>query len=109
MTLPFVSDLRTSRGAIPLGDATPAETIEIRAQVLEAWDAVRIRAASSASVSSLKLLALEELYPGIGEPNEYVVKLGGFEVLDEDVTLREAGAVNGTIFLIADRRRRPVQ
>ena len=37
--------------------------LQLRAQVLEAWDAIRIDADPSASVKSLKQLALRELYP----------------------------------------------
>lgn len=57
---------------------------------------------------SVKLCALEELYPEAAAADEFVVKLHGFEVLDEDVSLAEAGVKNGSILLIADRRRRPV-
>lgn len=82
--------------------------MKVRAQVLEAWDAIRIDADPSASVRSLKRLALRELYPENIPDEEFVVKLNGFEVLDEDVPLSATGARNGSTFLITDRRRRPV-
>jgi len=40
--------------------------------------------------------------------DDYVVKLNGFEVLDEDAPISSTVAKNGSIFLITDRRRRPV-
>lgn len=108
MTAPFVTRLRAPRTAIVLGAASNA-TLHLRAQVLEAWDAVRVDANPEATIRELKLRALEELYPHGYPADEFVVKLHGFEVLDENVSLARAGAVNGSIFLIADRRRRPVQ
>jgi hypothetical protein len=81
----------------------------LRAQVLEAWDAIGIDADASASVKSLKQLALKELYPDGRNVDEYVVKLNGFEILDEAAPISSTAARNGSIFLITDRRRRPVE
>lgn len=103
----FVTNLRTPRGSIIIGEKSDA-TLHIRAQVLEAWDAVRIEAGPSAPVRTVKLRALEELYPDFFSADEFVVKLHGFEILDESVSLADAGVKNGSILLIADRRRRPV-
>jgi hypothetical protein len=77
--------------------------------VHEAWDAIRIDANPSASVRSLKQLALRELYPDVRHEDDYVVKLHGFEILDEDAPLSSTAAKNGSTFLITDRRRRPVE
>jgi hypothetical protein len=110
MTAPrlFVNGLRTERHAFKLG--TPSgPALQVRAQVLEAWDAIRIDADPSASVRSLKQLALRELYPDTRHESEYVVKLHGFEVLDEDAPISSTAAKNGSTFLITDRRRRPVE
>ncbi len=82
--------------------------MKVRAQVLEAWDAIRVDADPSASVRSLKQLALRELYPENIPDEEFVVKLNGFEILDEDAPLSATGARDGSTFLITDRRRRPV-
>lgn len=102
-----MGSLRTRGEAIRLGNATSAP-MKVRAQVLEAWDAIRIDADPSASVRSLKQLALKELYPEDLPETEFVVKLNGFEILDEDVPVSASGARNGSTFLITDRRRRPV-
>jgi hypothetical protein len=110
MTAPrlFVNGLRTQGNAFKLG-APSGTVLQLRAQVLEAWDAIRIDADPSASVKSLKQLALRELYPDARHEGEYVVKLNGFEVLDEDAPISSTAAKNGSTFLITDRRRRPVE
>ena len=110
MTAPglFVNGLRTQGHAFKLG-APSGPPLQLRAQVLEAWDAICIDADPSASVKSLKQLALRELYPDTKHESEYVVKLHGFEVLDEDAPISSTAAKNGSTFLITDRRRRPVE
>ena len=104
----FVSGLRTRGEPLKLGSNTTAP-LQLRAQVLEAWDAIRVDADPSASVRSLKDLALRELYPDFRHADEYVVKLHGFEILDESAPISSTAARNGSIFLITDRRRRPVE
>ncbi len=104
----FVSGLRTRGEPLKLGSNTTAP-LQLRAQVLEAWDAIRVDADPSASVRSLKELALRELYPDFRHADEYVVKLHGFEILDESAPISSTAARNGSIFLITDRRRRPVE
>lgn len=102
-----MNSLRTRGEAITLG--SPAgKPMRLRAQVLEAWDAIRIEADPSATVRSLKELALRELYPGENLSADFVVKLNGFEVLDEGAPLSATEARDGSTFLITDRRRRPV-
>ena len=105
--MPFVGSLRTRGEPLRLGSPTGAP-MKVRAQVLEAWDAIRIDADPSASVRSLKQLTLRELYPENIPDEEFVVKLNGFEILDEDAPLSATGARNGSTFLVTDRRRRPV-
>ena len=107
MSSRFVSTLRTRGQPFTLGSPS-ATPLRVRAQVLEAWDAIRIDADPSASVRSLKELALVELYPENRPETEFVVKLNGFEVLDEEIPLSASGARDGSTFLITDRRRRPV-
>ena len=105
---PFVSGLRTQGATFRLGTGSGA-VLQLRAQVLEAWDAIRIDADPSASVKSLKQLALTELYPEAQKDDQYVVKLHGWEILDENAPISSTDAKNGSIFLISDRRRRPVE
>ena len=56
----------------------------------------------------VKLAALQYVSPD-DDVDDYVIKLRGFEVLDENVTLAQAGARDGSIFLLTHRRRRPVR
>jgi hypothetical protein len=105
---PFVNSLRTRGDAFKLGSPSD-QVLRVRAQVLEAWDAIRIDANPLASVRSLKELALRELYPDVRHADEYVVKLNGFEILDEDAPISSTAARNGSTFLVTDRRRRPVE
>lgn len=105
--VPFVSALRTRGAPLRLGSGG-GQVLHLRAQVLEAWDAIRIDAEPSASVKSLKQLALQTLSPDVNE-DDYVVKLHGWEILDENVAISSTAARNGSIFLISDRRRRPVE
>jgi hypothetical protein len=107
VTAPFVSALRARREPIVLGESS-GKMLRIRAQVLEAWDAIRIDANAAEPVRAVKLRALEELYPDSYSAEEFVVKLHGFEILDENVSLADAGVKDGSILLIADRLRRPV-
>ncbi len=108
VALPFVSGLRTRGEPSKLGSQS-GPVIHLRAQVLEAWDAIRIDADPSATVKTLKQLALKELYPDVRPDDDYVVKLNGWEILDENVPISSTDAKNGSTFLITDRRRRPVE
>jgi len=107
-TAPFVTGLRVQGQPLRLGSGS-APVLHLRAQVLEAWDAIPVDADPSASVRSLKELALKELYPDGRSSDEYVVKLHGWEILDETAPISSTAARNGSIFLITDRRRRPVE
>ncbi|MFL5561308.1 MAG: hypothetical protein ACJ79K_07540 [Gemmatimonadaceae bacterium] len=104
---PFVSELRTRDGAIRIGSGSP--TMTLRVESAEVWDAVIVEAAPSARVAELKRAALTALLGAKSDPDEFVLKLRGFEVLNEDVSVADAGAVDGSIFLVAYRRRRPVR
>ena len=57
---------------------------------------------------AMKVAALEELMPG-ADQRDYVLKLRGSEVLDESRSLTDVGAIDGSIFLLTSRRRRPVK
>ncbi|MDQ2932001.1 MAG: hypothetical protein M3Y05_14455 [Gemmatimonadota bacterium] len=107
MTAPFVSTLRTSGSAIPVG-ALGASPITIRVEVPERWDVALLSASPASSVSDVKRAALDEVSPD-DDAADYVIKLRGFEVLDENVSLENAGARDGSIFLLTHRRRRPVR
>ena len=105
---PFVATVRSRPGVIRIGDAaTP--TITVRVQMPEVWDTVRCEVPASEPTLSLKVRALEALYPDGDFHEDFVLKLRGFEVLDENASLAAVGAVDGSILLLTHRRRRPVR
>lgn len=109
MSVPFTAQLRSRPEVIRLGTESEP-VITIRVQVPEVWDTVRIDAPADTPVSVVKERALQALMPDeAGDLAGYVMKLAGWEVLDERVSLADAGAKHGSIFLLTNRRRRPVR
>ena len=108
MTAPFVTEIRTSDDLITVG-AGSGDTLHLRVQTAELWDAQRLDAAASSSVAKVKEAALASFFPHGAESADYVVKVRGFEILDESESLAAAGIRNGSTLLIAMRRRRPVR
>ncbi len=108
MTAPFVAQIRSRPGIVRLGpDGQPR--ITLRVQLAEAWDTVRVETPPTESVGAVMAEALAALQPNDDGPDAFVVKLNGFEVLDENVSIAESGATNGSTFLLSYRRRRPVR
>ena len=108
MSQPFVAQLRARGNAIQLS-ADVASSITVRVEMPEIWDTVKAVASPTTPVRELKLRALEALYP-VDEPaEEFVLKLRGWDVLNEDASLADAGARDGSIFLLTHRRRRAVR
>jgi hypothetical protein len=108
MSAPFVTQLR-ARGVPILLAPAGVPAINIRVEMPEVWDTVKFVVSAGEPVISVKLRALEALYPVGASHNDFVMKLNGWEVLDESVTLTAAGAVDGSIFLLTFRNRRPVR
>ena len=108
MSAPFVASLRVRPETIRLGPGAQ-NAATVRVEMPEVWDAVRIDTSLDQPVIALKRRALEALYPGFEFHEDFILKLKGFEVLDEEATLAETGAVNGSIYLLTHRRRRPVR
>ena len=108
MTVPFVSELRTSDDVIVAGEGA-GSILHLRVQAAELWDAMRVDAVESATVASVKNAALEKFFPDGVSAAEFVVKLRGFEILDENESLGASGVRNGSTLLLSRRRRRPVK
>jgi hypothetical protein len=105
---PFVTQLRARTSTINL--ATPGtEAITIRVEMPEVWDVVRIVTPPSEPVIVIKQRALEALAPESRHHENVVMKLRGWEILDESAPLRDVGVVDGSILLLTYRRRRPVR
>lgn len=108
MSTAFVGSLRARRDTVRLArEGEP--TITVRVQMPEAWDAVRFAVAPSISARELKLRALEELASATHFPEDFVLKLRGWEVLDEHAPLTGIGVQDGSILLLTSRRKRPVR
>ena len=107
MSAPFVTTLRARSTTIRLAPEN-ASAITIRVEMPEVWDVVRVVAAQAQSVSEVKAAALNALFPEAA-PEEMVVKLRGWEILDEMASLADAGVVDGSILVMMFRRRRPVR
>ena len=108
LTTPFVASLRTPPRTLDLSRKGEL-AITVRVEMAEMWDAVRISVSANEPVVTIKRAALEKLGAADELPEEFVMKLRGWEVLDEGESLTDAGATNGSIFLLTHRRRRPVR
>ena len=78
-------------------------------QLLEAWDVLRVETPATERVGALKAEALAALQPNGDPADVFVLKLNGYEILDENVSVADTGAKNGSTFLVTYRRRRPVR
>jgi hypothetical protein len=103
-----VGQLRANRPPIMLAQPG-AGVLTLRVQVAEMWDAVRVVARSEATVAEVKQRVVAEFFPGNEFPDDFVLKLRGWEMLDEQQTLAKSGVIDGAIVLLAYRRRRPVR
>lgn len=100
--------LRARPEAVIVGEAG-AETIAVRVQMPELWDTIVMRCAPGCSVAQLKSAALQAFGQRHHPAAEYVCKLRGHEIRYEGVSLREAGARDGSTILLTFRHRRPVR
>ena len=107
MSAPFVTTLRVRNSTIRVAPEN-APAITIRVEMPEVWDVVRIVAEPTQPVIDVKKAALAALSPGAA-PEEMVVKLRGWEILDEMASLADSGIVDGSILVMMFRRRRPVR
>jgi hypothetical protein len=105
---PFVTGLRSRTGTIDISRASES-SITIRVEMPDIWDVVRVEVSPNEPVVTVKRAALDALGVEAPIPEEFVMKLRGWEVLDESASLTDAGAIDGSIFLLTYRRRRPVR
>jgi len=108
MTTPFVTQLRSRRSTIRLA-AEGTAAITIRVEMPEVWDVVALTVSPDEPVVNVKKHALEALFPEAQLHSDFVVKLRGWEILDENASLADAGAIDGSILLLTHRRRRAVR
>jgi len=108
MSTAFVASLRARASTIRLAPEGTT-TITIRVQMPEVWDVVRIVVSPTEPVLAVKVRALEALFPEAEMHQDFVLKLRGWEILDEAASLADVGVVDGVILLLTHRRRRPVR
>lgn len=107
MTTLWVTTLRSRDGIISIGDPS-RNRITIRVQADSSWDSIRVEVPPEESVLAVKLRAMETFWPAADYHEDFAMKLGGVEVLDDEVSLSEAGVRDGSIVLIMHRRRRAI-
>jgi len=108
MTQPFVAQLRSRTSTIRLLPAG-AQGITIRVEMPEVWDTVRIVTAAREPLLTIKVRALEALFPEAELHSDFVLKFRGWDIFDEASPLADLGIENGSILLLTHRRRRPVR
>ena len=108
MSTSLVRQLRSNRAPLELAAPGP-NTISFRVQVLEQWDAIRVTASPETTVGEVKEKVHRIFNPDYPYSDEFVLKLHGWEMLDEGTPIGQSGIVNGSIILLGDRRRRPVR
>lgn len=107
MSSTFVAQLRSTRAPVVLAEG--AGTITLRAEASDIWETARVTAKPTTSVADFRRGVVQALYGGDAHEDEFVLKHRGWELLDPLATLADAGIVDGSIVLVAYRRRRPVR
>jgi hypothetical protein len=107
MNASFTTQLRSNRA--PVQVASGAGAFTFRVEAAELWDAVRVVALPETPVSEVKQKVMTAMMPNVEFIDEYVLKLQGWEILDHNASLKDLGVREGSILLLADRRRRPVR
>jgi hypothetical protein len=105
----FVTQLRTRGAPVAIAPEGASDAITIRVEVPELWDVRAVVVPASESVVSVKQRMLAALFPQAPHHEDFVVKLRGWEVLDEHASLADVGVQDGSILLLTHRRRRAVR
>jgi hypothetical protein len=85
-----------------------SQNLRLRVTVQDAWDEIPLDLPPATSLAELKRAALDATRVR-RDPDEYVLKFRGFELLDESRSLAEAGLVPNGALIVLPRRRRPVR
>ena len=84
------------------------DRIPVRVMVEDAWDQVALEPSPATPLANLKREALAKT-GAVGDPDAYLLKYRGAEILDEGRSLGEAGVVPHSTLIVLSRRRRPVR
>lgn len=82
--------------------------VRLRVTVPDAWDTVTVTVPTTAVLAGVKAEALEEALGRRSDPNAYLLKYHGAEVLDESRTVGDLGITSGAPLIVLPRQRRPV-
>ncbi len=85
-----------------------SQTLRLRVMVQDVWDEVPLDLPPGTSLAELKRAALDATKVR-RDPDEYVLKFRGFELLDESRSLADAGLVSNGAVIVLPRRRRPLR
>lgn len=88
--------------------ATAAPALALRVRVQDAWEELAVEVPADMTVAGLKAQSLGQLRI-TRDPDAYVMKFRGAELIDEARTLAEAGIVPNAALIVLPRRRRPVR
>jgi hypothetical protein len=80
----------------------------VRVVVEDSWDQVTLDLSSASTIGEIKRKALSMTHAS-GDPERYLVKFRGAEILDENRSLAESGVVPNAQLIVVHRRRRPVR
>ena len=105
---PVVAGLRSRPEVIRLWRGE-ASHIALRVEVPEVWDVVRVETPVTETIQTVKAAALRALYPDAQDIEAFVVKFNGAELRNEEASVSDVGARDGSTFLLTFRRRRPVR
>jgi len=104
---PFVTQLRSDPRAIEIAKPGPT-SLTLRVEASDVWATVRVTVQPDTIVAEVKERVVAHVFPN--QPvEEFILKFRGWEVLDERASVTDAGLVDGSILLLAYRRRRPVR
>ena len=82
--------------------------VPVRIKVTPTWDEVRLELPADTPVSELKRRVLAMSFIN-DDPERYIVKFRGAQVLDETRSLAQAGIGANAPLIILNRRRQPVR
>ncbi|HET6797954.1 MAG TPA: ubiquitin-like domain-containing protein [Gemmatimonadales bacterium] len=82
--------------------------VPLRVMVEDVWDEIFLELPRDTPVAEVKRVALERTKVP-RNPSEFVLKFRGAELVDESLSLADAGLVPNGALMLLSRRRRPVR
>lgn len=103
---PFVTALRTPRGAVVSLGAAGGSRVTVRVQFEPLWDAIAADVRTDEPISEIVRATLNRFGLAGAPVSDFMVKLRGWEVKGADATIESSGALDGSTLLIQYRYRR---